>query len=281
MAGGQGRHAEQEALAEGDAEIQEDCEVVLALDALRDDRGVAFPGHARKRADRGAPRAGGGDAPHEPLIDLEELRLRLRHEAEVRVARADVVERDAVALAAVVVQRAAEESVVGDGDALRHLEDHVFRRDAEASQHLRRQAAGEGGVEEALRLDVEAQHALRLAAERGGAAGEVEGEEEPLLPRGLEEGGRGAKGPNGSARQGLVREDRAAGEPDDGLVCGFDQALSEHVLEIQGLSLLRDLGLQGISHPLRTGYGGLTAGFPRGGRGLCPAPNRLRSFMER
>src|SRR5262249_9542125 len=88
------------ALAERDAEASQRLELVLRLDALGDHLRGRGDGEAEDRAEEVLLDAVALDVLREVVVELQELGLDLREGREVRVARAEVVDRDAEALVA-------------------------------------------------------------------------------------------------------------------------------------------------------------------------------------
>ena len=107
-------------------------------------------------------------------------------------------------------------------------------RNAEGSENLSGHSALECWIEERARVGVKEEDARRLLRESGGPAGQLEREDQSLLVRLLEKGGRGVEWSFRTARKGLVGNRTPVQQVSDRLVDSADPTSLDDLLQAQG-----------------------------------------------
>ena len=126
-----GGAAEQESLPVVDPELHAGLELALALDALGDDGRLHLVGEGLERARHLPADVARIDVAHELHVELQVLRVEVRHLLQARVAGPDVVDRDREAHVREVLERLDEERVVLDRVLLADLEHDAVRAQAQ------------------------------------------------------------------------------------------------------------------------------------------------------
>ena len=138
------RPSQQIALDEVDAVLPRPCELFFSLDAFGDDANPQFSnGIDQPRREHGFIGIA-IDVLHQRHIELHEIGMQFVDERKGRVSRAEVVERDAKAFLAVVIDDRAQVSGIVDAIALHDFEDDAVRLDAVALK--RRDRRGKTGA---------------------------------------------------------------------------------------------------------------------------------------
>ena len=123
------RLAEEPTLAELDAQVAHDAQLVLRLDTFRDERGAEDLGKARQAAQGLDLDRLGRDVVDEVLVDLDELGAQFGPQSQAGPTVTEIVEREAQSRGAQVGGRGHHARQVRDVFMLRDLDDQRRRRD--------------------------------------------------------------------------------------------------------------------------------------------------------
>jgi len=208
-----------------DAQPDQAGQLLLGLDTLGHDATAHLVGKGEQRLDKRPLDRIVVQAVHEGHVELHEIRLDLGDGSEPRIPRAHVIHGHAVAGGPVVVESAVEHFEIVYVMPIGDLQHHTARLQAVLVEEASGLARGEGRIKERAGMDVAKKPAALVGTGKtldGRLPADLfQGENGPGLLGEIEEHGRGFERTAGRPPgQGLVGEDLAAAQGDDGLVHG-------------------------------------------------------------